>query len=221
MQCMTADLPTLSDLLRLILNLIRIGTVAKIDYKGQRARIQVGKNTTDWRPWATLRAGGAQTWWPPTLGEKVIMFSPEGDFNQAIILPAVYSDKAAPPSTNPAHHTTRYADGAIVQYDSDAHTLTAILPGGGTATVKADKVTADALETICTGNLTVAKNLTVNGVSMLNAGVNATPGPDGGPAMSVTGKIHATDDITSGNISLIGHAHDGIKRGQERSDGPV
>ena len=58
MQRMTADY---SELLRLILNLIRFGTIADIDHDAQRVRVLVGKNTTTWRPWITFRAGDAQT----------------------------------------------------------------------------------------------------------------------------------------------------------------
>ncbi|MEO6921012.1 MAG: phage baseplate assembly protein V [Collimonas sp.] len=35
----------------------------------------------------TLRAGDAQTWFPPSMGEQVIVLSPEGDFANAAILP--------------------------------------------------------------------------------------------------------------------------------------
>lgn len=198
--------PDLSELLRLLLNVIRIGTIADADYAGQRVRVDVGGNVTDWRPWATYRAGDAQTWWPPGIGEQVILLSPEGDLNQAIAFPAIYSNKAKPPSTNPAHHTTQYADGAVIQYDSAAHTLTAILPTGSSATIKADQITADAPDTTCTGNLTVQKNLVVNGMSSLNAGMAVLPGEGGQPA-SIRGKLNVTDDINVNGISVTGHKH--------------
>ncbi|PRC90973.1 phage baseplate assembly protein V [Solimicrobium silvestre] len=208
---MTSDL---SDLLRLILNLIRFGSIAEVDYDAQKVRVLVGKNLTDWRPWATQRAGDTQTWWPPTKGEQVILFSPEGDFNQSILFPAVYSEHAKPPSTNPAHHTTKYPDGAIIQYDHEAHALTAILPSGSSALVKADKVTSDAKETLCTGNLTVAKNLIVNGMSSLNAGMAVLPGTDGAAA-SIQGKLNVSDDVIAKGISLTGHKHPVIALGAD------
>ncbi|MEM4987647.1 phage baseplate assembly protein V [Collimonas sp. H4R21] len=166
---MTADY---SELLRLLLNLIRFGTIADIDHDAQRVRVQVGKNTTTWRPWINMRAGDAQTWFPPSLGEQVIVLSPEGDFTQAAILPAIYSDKFKSPSSNPAYHTTRYSDGAIVQYDRESHTLSATLPDGTSVTAAPGLVTSNAEDTICTGNLTVKKNLTVEGFAALNAGMN-------------------------------------------------
>lgn len=203
-----------SDLLRLILNLIRFGSIADVDVDAQKVRVQVGNNMTDWRPWATGRAGDAQTWWPPSKGEQVILFSPEGDFNQSIAFLAAYTDAAKPPSTNPAHHTTKYADGAVIQYDSAAHSLTAILPSGSNATIKADQVTADAPDTICTGNLTVQKNLIVNGMSSLNAGMAVLPGKDG-QAASVQGKLNVSDDVTVNGISVTGHKHPVIAVGTD------
>jgi phage baseplate assembly protein V len=195
-----------SELLRLILNLIRFGSIAEVDCDAQRVRVNVGGNLTDWRPWLTQRAGNAQTWWPPSKGEQVIVLSPEGDFNQCVVMPAIYSDATQPPSTNPAHHTTKYSDGAVIQYDSDAHALTALLPGGSTAVIQADVVIADAPNTICSGNLIVQKNLIVNGLSSLNAGLAVLPGSDGAPA-SIQGVLKVSENIIVDGISVTGHTH--------------
>ncbi|AMP06532.1 phage baseplate assembly protein V [Collimonas pratensis] len=223
MQCMTADY---SELLRLILNLIRFGTIADINHDTQRVRVKVGENVTTWRPWITFRAGDAQTWFPPSMGEQVIVLSPEGDFANAAILPAIYSDKYKSPSTNPAHDTTRYVDGTVVQYDSDAHTLTATLADGTSVTVAPGKVTSNAEDTECTGNLLVQKNLvvnqnlTVNGMSALNAGMNVQAGSKGGAAAVIQGILRATEDVIAGAISLVKHPHGGVKKGEDESGGP-
>lgn len=218
---MNADLSTdLSELLRLILNLIRLGTIADIDHAAQRVRVHVGNNTTTWRPWITLRAGDAQTWWPPSIGEQVMLLSPEGNFDNAVVLPAVYSDKFTTPSTNPAHHTTRYSDGAVIQYDSAAHALTATLPDGTSVSAVPGKVTSNAEDTECTGNLLVQKNLIVNGFAALNAGMNVKAGEADGPAAMVEGTMRATMDVIAGDISLSGHKHGKVKKGDDDTDGP-
>ncbi|MBC7489585.1 MAG: phage baseplate assembly protein V [Glaciimonas sp.] len=111
MHHMTADI---AELLRFLLNLISLGTIAEIDHEAKRVRVQVGNNLTNWRSWVATRVGNTQTWWPLSLGEQIILLSPEGDFDNGVIFLAVYSDQFAPPSTNPAHHTTRYPDGAVV-----------------------------------------------------------------------------------------------------------
>ncbi|WP_402719016.1 phage baseplate assembly protein V [Janthinobacterium rivuli] len=220
MHCMNADL---SDLLRLLQNLIRLGTIAEV--KGAKARVQLGPTlTTEWLKWATRRAGSTRTWSAPTVGELVIVFSPDGDLTRGIILPALYSQEFDMPETSDSIHTTHYPDGAVVQYDHAAHALTATLPGG-TATITANKVTSNAPSTICTGDLTVMKNLivkqstTVEGVTTLNGGVNAKADAAGGVAMAMQGTIKANEDILAGTISLAKHPHGGVKTGGDQSGG--
>ncbi|QKY07996.1 phage baseplate assembly protein V [Janthinobacterium lividum] len=218
---MNADL---SDLFRLLQNLIRLGTIAEV--KGAKARVRLGPTlTTEWLNWATPRAGSTRTWSAPTVGEQVIVFSPGGDLTRGIILPALYSQAFDAPETSPTIHTTHYPDGAVVQYDHAAHALTATLPSG-TATITADKVTSNAPNTICTGDLTVMGNLlveqsaTVNGATTLNGGVNAKAGAAGGVAMAVQGTIKASEDVQAGGISLVKHTHGGVRAGGDQSGGP-
>ena len=221
MQCMNADLSNLS---RLLQNLIRLGTIAQVE--GAKARVQLGPSlTTEWLNWITQRAGTTCTWSAPTVGEQVMVLSPGGDLARGIILPALFSKAFDAPETSDAIHTTHYPDGAVVQYDHEAHALTATLPGG-TATITADKVTSNAPSTICTGDLTVMKNLivmeaaTVNGATALNGGVNAKAGAAGGVAMAVQGSIKASDDVLAGAISLAKHSHGGVRAGGDKSGGP-
>ncbi|MDO8048481.1 phage baseplate assembly protein V [Janthinobacterium sp. SUN211] len=213
-----------SDLLRLLQNLIRLGTIAEV--KGAKAQVRLGPTlTTEWLNWATRRAGSTRTWSAPTVGEQVIVFSPGGELTRGIILPALYSQAFDAPETSDTIHTTHYTDGAVVQYDHAAHALTATLPGG-TATITADKVTSNAPSTICTGDLTVMKNLivmeaaTVNGATALNGGVNAKAGTAGGVAMAVQGTIKASEDVLAGAISLAKHPHGGVKAGGDQSGEP-
>lgn len=220
---MTADL---SELHRLLQNLIRFGTIAEVS--GDVARVRLGPElVTTWLKWATLRAGNARTWWAPSVGEQIIVLSPGGDLTRGKILPAIYSEEFAAPTLDHDIHTTEYQDGAVISYDSAAHTLTATLPPGSSATIKADKVTSDATDTYCTGNLNVGENLvvqgktTVNGGTELNGGVNAKAGTGGGPAMQVQGVIKATEDVIAGNISLTKHPHADVLRGGEQSGGPL
>ena len=221
MHCMNADQSNLS---RLLQNLIRLGTIAQVE--GAKARVQLGpKLTTEWLNWITQRAGSTCAWSAPTVGEQVIVFSPGGDLTRGIILPALYSQEFDAPETSDTIHTTHYPDGAVVQYDHAAHALTALLPGG-TATITADKVTSNAPSTICTGDLTVMKNLivmqsaTVNGATALNGSVNAKAGAAGGVAMAVQGTIKASEDVLAGAISLAKHPHGGVKAGGDQSGGP-
>jgi phage baseplate assembly protein V len=189
MHCMNADL---SALLHLLQNLIRIGTIAEV--KGAKVRVRLGPTlTTEWLKWATRRAGSTRTWSAPTVGEQVIVFSPGGDLTRGVILPALYSREFDAPESSDSIHITHYPDGAVVQYDHAAHALTALLPGG-TATITADKVTSNAPSTICTGDLTVMKNLIV----MQSATVSGATALNGGLALAVQGTVKISEDVLAG-----------------------
>ena len=65
--CMNADL---FDILRLLQNLIRLGTIAQVE--GAKARVQLRpKLTIEWLNWITQRAGSTCTWSAPTVDEQV------------------------------------------------------------------------------------------------------------------------------------------------------
>ncbi|MDO8031923.1 phage baseplate assembly protein V [Janthinobacterium sp. SUN128] len=218
---MNADL---SDILRLLQNLIRLGTIAQVD--GAMARVQLGPQlTTEWLNWITPRGGTTRAWSAPTEGEQVMVLSPGGDLTRGVIVPALFSKAFDAPESSHTIHATHYPDGAVVQYDHAAHALTATLPGG-TATITADKVTSNAPSTICMGdvtimgNLVVKKNATVEGATALNGGVNAKAGAAGGVAMSVQGTVKASEDVQAGTISLAKHTHGGVRAGSDQSGGP-
>lgn len=215
MGCMTPDL---SELVRTIPNLIRIGKIAEVKADKVRVRLSPSLLTT-WLQWVALRTGDVVDWCPPSIGEQVIVFSPNGDLTQGKVLAGLFSADSPAPQTSLTIRSIHYPDGAVVLYDFGQHTLSAILPAGSSALVKADAVTADAKETTCTGNVTIKGNLVVEGFSALNKGAKVLGGGDGA-AMVVDGDVQAAGDVKAGNISLRRHPHDNVKRGDELSGVP-
>lgn len=216
MGCMTPDL---SELVRTIPNLIRTGKIAEINADKVRVRLSPTLLTT-WLQWIALRAGDVIDWCPPSIGEQVIVFSPNGDLTQGKVLAGLFSADSPAPQTSLKIRSIHYPDGAVVLYDFGKHSLSAILPAGSSALVKADAVTADAPQTTCTGNVTIKGNLVVEGFSALNNGAKVQGG-DGGAAMVIDGEVNATGDVKAGNISLRNHPHGEIKRGDEKSGTPL
>ena len=51
----------LTEIMRLITNLIRTGTVTEVDRENWLCRVKTGDLETNWINWLTLRAGGART----------------------------------------------------------------------------------------------------------------------------------------------------------------
>lgn len=216
MGCMTPDL---SELVRTIPNLIRTGKIAEINTDKVRVRLSPSLLTT-WLQWIALRAGDVIDWCPPSIGEQVIVFSPNGDLTQGKVLAGLFSAESPAPQTSLKIRSIHYPDGAVVLYDFGKHSLSAILPAGSSALVKADAVTADALQTTCTGDVTIKGNLLVEGFSALNNGAKVLGG-DSGAAVVIEGDVTATGDIKAGDISLRNHPHGEVKRGDEKSGVPL
>jgi len=200
-----------TDLNRLLLNLIRKGTVIAVDHDAELCRVECGELQTNWIHWLSLAAGETRDWNPPTVGEQVLVLAPGGEMADGVALRGISSQDNPAPSHKPSAHTRVYPDGALVEYDHEAHALVAKLPAGATVfleapgsvtvktdtatveanqvTVKADSITLDAPTTTCTGALSVK-----GGIS-------------GGAGAKVAGSVEADVDVKAGGISLSKHTH--------------
>jgi len=190
------------DLARLISNLIRNGFVSAVDVDAKLCRVTSGELTTTWIQWLTLRAGATSTWSAPSVGEQVILLSPEGDTANAVALCGLNSDQFPAPAGSDALTLMRFADGAVLRYDAQAHALAAQLPPGGTFAVTAD------------GGTTINGPLTVNGETTLN-GNTAVVGD-----ASVTGTATAQVDVVGAGKSLKDHKHTAVQAGSGVSGPP-
>ncbi len=83
----------LTEIMRLITNLIRTGTVTEVDRENWLCRVKVGELETNWINWLTLRAGGGRTWWCPSPDEQVVVLSLGGNLE-----PAGYCARSCPPA---------------------------------------------------------------------------------------------------------------------------
>ncbi|QCT18524.1 phage baseplate assembly protein V [Jejubacter calystegiae] len=188
----------LTEIMRLITNLIRTGIVLEVDRKNWLCRVKTGDLETNWISWLTLRAGGARTWWCPSPGEQVVLLSMGGNLETAFALPAIYSDQFAAPSDSEAGSVTAYPDGGWFEYE----------PATGRWYVKGIKsMVIEAADniTLKTGEFVVEAGRTrINSEVAINGGVT-----QGGGAMSSNG------------IVVDAHKHTGVKAGSDTSGGPV
>jgi phage baseplate assembly protein V len=232
------DSPT--DLLRLIENLVRAGTVLAVDHKAARCRVSTGELETHWLPWFARRAGDVRHWSPPFVGEQCMVLSPGGDMTAGLVLVGLFSDSIPANGDNGNVERTTYPDGAVIEYDHAAHALKIELPGGGTAnviapdsitvqcktadvtasdsaTVHSQQITLDAPDTLATGKLTVQGLLTWQG-GMVGSGT----GPSGaGAEIGCTIQMVNGADVVAGDISLKNHRTSGIQPGGGTSGVPV
>ena len=126
----------LGELERRLSNTIRPGTVLEADYEKARIRVTMGDNTSAWLPWLTSRAGEDRTWHAPEVGEQVIVMAPGGELSAGYVMPgAIYKNDYPANGDKPEISRTTYKDGAILEYDREAHAHLLQLPEGS-ATVK-------------------------------------------------------------------------------------
>jgi len=179
-----------ADLIRRLENLIRFGTIAEVDTAAARCRVKTGGITTAWLPWFAERAGQDSTWEAPSIGEQCVVFCPSGEPAVGVVMVGLYSEQFPAPDNSAARRRRKYRDGAVIDYDTGTKTLTATLPAGG-------KIIATA-----PGGFDLTGDVTIQG------------------DVAITGKVDATADVTAGGVSVMGHKHGGVSRGNAQTDAP-
>lgn len=84
----------LADLDRRLQGVLQVGVVTKVDAGNAVACVKIGDLSTPMIPWMTIRAGGVQFWWAPSVGEQVIVGAASGDIEQGVILGSIYTSNA-------------------------------------------------------------------------------------------------------------------------------
>jgi phage baseplate assembly protein V len=240
---MSGKTPSPVELLRLIENIVRAGTVMAVDHGAHLCRVKSGGNETNWLPWFARRAGDVRHWSPPSVGEQCMVLSPGGDMASGFVLVGLYSDNVPANGSSGDVERTTYPDGAVFEYDHAAHALKVTLPGGGTADITvpdsikvscdtadvtaassavlhSQLITLDAPQTRTTGNLEVGGMLTM-AAGGGGGGVGARTQLRG-PVELVDGDLTAPDhDLVAKGISLSEHRHEEVAMGGDISGGPV
>lgn len=213
----------MSEIYRLLANMIRIGRVIELDEANARVKLAVAGLTTDWLPWGADRAGKTRKWSPPQIGEQIMIFSPYGDSAQGVAGMSIYQDDSPAPAASKDKETIVFEDGTTFEYDSASNTYTQTIAGTGnwvfnlktgiinteTAEINATtSVTLDTPDTICTGNLTVAKSFQM--------------GSEGGTAKMV-GNVEIEGGSLTHNGKNIGstHQHGGVQTGGGNTQAPI
>ena len=205
--------PALSTLalLRLIQNLLVMGTVAELDAAAARVRVRLAVNEsgdvlTDWRPWISIRAGNVSLWSPPSPGEQCLLLSPGGDLANAIALTGLFSQDRPAPGGAPTLHRMAFADGARVDYDQAAHTLAAVLPEGGTAAIDAP------------GGITLKGNTVIDGGLRVKDDAQFDKNIEAGGKAVITGEVEAADaKLGPAKLGTLDHIHNTTSPGNPTS----
>ena len=181
---------------RMLENLIRLGVIAAVQMEPPRVKVKTGALTTAWLPWLALRAGADREWDPPTVDEQVILFSPSGQLANGVVITGLPSDHIPANGNRAGLHRRTYADGAVIEYDSVEHHLSAILPDSGTTSL----VSKGGINIIGPINHQGDYNQTGN--------------------QNVVGLVTVSEDVVAANISLVKHLHGGVLVGGAKTGKP-
>jgi len=188
-----------AELMRLLSNVLRVGTVSQIQSDPPRVRVETGDLLTDWLRWSTQRAGAFNVWMPPAVGEQVLLACPGGTTEAAVILCSINSAAFPAPSGSLNEICITAPDGARFSYDADAGALAA--SGIKTAEIAASvSVTLRAPLVECTEQLR-AKTLDIT---------------DGG---QLAGEFTHSGKFTSNGVQVDNHTHGGVKSGESWTEG--
>ncbi|HBT0541377.1 TPA: phage baseplate assembly protein V [Klebsiella pneumoniae] len=164
----------LAELIRLLENIVRTGTVTEIDEEKWRVRVQSGGLSPNWMRWTAQRAGAFKVWVPPSIGEQVWFLCLGGNTDVAFIGGSLYSDDNPASGASRNEMVVTAPDGATFRYDAEAGTLQ--VKGIQSAVVEASvKITLDTPEVECT-NLLTTKNLNVTEGGEMRGNFNHTGG---------------------------------------------
>ncbi|MFP1727651.1 phage baseplate assembly protein V [Lonsdalea quercina] len=181
----------LTEIMRLLLNIVRTGVITDVDNARWLCRVQTGNLQTGWLNWLTTRAGTARTWWKPSPGEQVLLLSLGGELTTAFVLPAIFSSENPPPSASDEALVTRFPDGGHFEYEPENGRL--LIRGINSVAIEAadsialttGQLTIDAGQTIINGPVTQSGGtMSSNGVVVhthVHSGVLPGPSPTGGP----------------------------------------
>ncbi len=205
-----------SDTLRLLRNLIRIGTVNAVDPDRGHCRVDTGGNLTDWLNWISFRAGRTRIWSAPSVGEQVLVFALGGELDTAFVLCGIYSDDFPAPSASADALYIDFPDGAVLEYEpatgalsvtgiktADVQASESITTSTKVVIVKAaENITLDTPEVICTNKLTTGTLEVKKGGTM-------------------TGDIeHSGGSFSSNGVVVDKHTHGGVQTGGGKTNKP-
>ncbi|MBK0032686.1 phage baseplate assembly protein V [Erwinia sp. S43] len=190
----------LPELIRLLENIVRTGTVTEIDEENWRVRVQSGALEMTWLRWNAQRAGDFSIWIPPSVGEQVWMFCMGGNTSNAIIGGSLYSEDTPAPGASRKEIAITAPDGAKFRYDAETSDLQ--VTGIKSATITASvKVTLDTPLVDCT-ELLRAKKLDITEGGVLRG--NFT---------------HSGGAFISNGVQVDDHGHGGVQVGNDWTKG--
>ena len=157
-----------TDLIRLIRNLISIGTVTEVHPFQALAKVNILDRETDFFPVLSIANSYKRKFTPLNIGEQALVLCPQGNADFGVILPSLFHKASKEPDgSNENKEITTYSDGTVISYDTQAKELKVDASEKITIICKSANVTADTVSitanTTNNGDVTINGSLTVSG----------------------------------------------------------
>lgn len=112
--------------------MLRVGTIKTVDAEKCTASVLIDDEETAPIPILNTRGGGnGKEWWLPAGGEQVMVFCPDGEPSNGVILGGVYQD-AFPPPRKFRESTRVHRDSSVWEHNPDTRMSHIELSEGGT-----------------------------------------------------------------------------------------
>lgn len=202
-----------ADTNRRIENLLRLGTIAEVDFAAKQIRVQSGELLTNWLPWPCEIGRNFTRWRPLRVGAQVILGCVSGEPEQAVILGMLYSSALDAPSTNEAIDLIQFDDSSYINHNSSDNTTH--LHSIGQLSLSSDApITITTTQPISVNgenvDITGSSEVTIKSQQITLSG-----------SVSIAGAVSQRGgDMTSGGISVQKHTHAGVKAGSSTTTGP-
>lgn len=208
--------------------IVRVGMVTARDPGTMRLQVQCpdtvsGALVTEWLQTLTPRAKEDAQYDLPDVGDQVLcLFLPNG-LEQGFVLGCMFAPATTgtPPVSSGDKWHRKFKDGTTVEYDRAEGKLAADIKGGGILEVTAQGPVSVKAQ----GPVSVESpdSITLKAPGIVLKGNLTQTNVDGGPASSTlsgTFKVRQGDVIAE-SISLVGHTHEGVESGPDKTGAPV
>lgn len=215
----------------------KIGIISDAKPGFARVFFEADNIVSDWWPVISKTSLKDKESWPLNVQEHVVCLC-DYRMEEGVILGCIASEAdPVDAGAGTGKFRTVFEDGTVIEYDKDAHKLTADVKGNVNVTASDDieatsttniKATATIKATIQAPDIQLVGNVTVTGV-ISAGGISAAPmagvsGADGkitaAADIETTGDVKAAD-VKAGTISLLTHKHTGVQTGGGVSGPPI
>ena len=175
-----------AELDRRVANMVRFATVIALDPARRRVKVEDGDWQSGWLPWLERRAHDEASWSPPKPAERVVVMSPHGDVDQAVVMTGLPCDDYPPPSAEPTQAMHRLADGAFLRHDAASGAMVLKLAAAGSLRIEV----GDSVLEFDTDGLRISTSsaaINTNAIATVSDEVDVTSGSSKGRHAIVTG----------------------------------